>query len=189
MSTLSWLHLPDQASDAEILSQMKRALREADQSAALVVAGDFGGDVTDATAHGDTVGLLFDAPLPVFAISSGLIGRRGLTLLLAADRIVIGPAARMTGDWRTAPGLAPLLLHRLGAALARATIFDPSADVIARLVEHGHAARSSNPDAYVQEIAATLGNGLGHRLKRALKASHELPLREAMSFDLWLTRS
>jgi hypothetical protein len=190
MSTVSsWLHLPDQASDTEVLSQVKRTLREAEQSAALVIAGSFAGEVKDVKAHSDTIGLLLDAPIPVFAVSSGPIGPRGLALLLATDRIVIGPAANTTSDWRRTPGLGPLLHHRLGAAPARAIVLDPSIDIIARLVEHGLAARSSNPDAYVQESTAALGNGLGPRLKRALKAASELPLREALSFDLWLARS
>jgi hypothetical protein len=182
------LDLPAQASDAEILSQVKRALREADRSAVLILAGSFAGDVTDIKAHSDVIGLLLDATIPIFALPSGLIGERGLALLLAADRIIVDHDASMTGGWRASPGLSPLLHQRLGSTLARTIVFDPSTDVLTRFVELGLAVRSSDPERYVQEIAATLEGGLGQRLKRSLRASSELPLKEAVSFDLWFSR-
>ncbi|WP_134498455.1 hypothetical protein [Microvirga pakistanensis] len=189
MSTaLHRLELPDRTTDADILAQVKRSLREAEQATALVISGSFAGEVTDAKAHSDMIGLLLDAPLPVFALPSGPIGSRGLALLLAADRTVLGPEAKTGGDWRTSPGLAPLLRHRLGSTLTGAIIFDPSADLLARVVDYGLAVRVSNPDAHVEEIAAILGDGIGRRLKRALKASGELPLKEAIGFDLWFAK-
>jgi enoyl-CoA hydratase/carnithine racemase len=189
MSTaLHRLELPDQITDADILAQVKRSLREAEQATALVISGALAGEVTDAKAHGDMIGLLLDAPIPVFALPSGLIGTRGLALLLAADRIVLGPEANTGGDWRTSPGLVPLLHHRLGSTLTGAIIFDPSADLLARVVDYGLAVRVSNPDAHIQEIAAVLGDGIGRRLKRALKASSELRLKEAVGFDLWFAK-
>jgi enoyl-CoA hydratase/carnithine racemase len=183
------LELSDQATDKEILAQVKRSLREAEQATALVVSGSFAGEVADAKDLGGIIGLLLDAPIPVFALPSGLIGRRGLALLLAADRIVLGHEASTDEDWRTSPGLAPLLHHRLGTTLTGAIIFDPSADLLARLVDYGLAVRASDPDTYVQEIAAVLGEGVGRHLKRTLKASDELPLKEAVDFDLWFARS
>lgn len=189
MSTLShWLHLPDRASDAEILSQMRRALREAETSAALVIAGSFAGDATDAKAHGELVSLVLDAPIPVFASAIGSVGQRGLALLLAADRAVLAPETQVPREWRASPGLVSLLLHRLGPTAASAALFDPSSDILAHLVEHGHATRTKDPDSHIRESAAALGNGLGSRLKRTLKASSELPLKEAISFDLWFSR-
>ena len=187
-SALHRLDIPDHTSDAELLSQVKRILREAGHSTALVIAGSFAGDVTDVRAHGDAVGLLLDAPMPVFALPSGPIGRRGLALVLAADRAVIGPAANTSSDWRSGPALAPLLRHRLGSMHAEATLFDPAADPLARFVEFGFAVRSEDPEFYVREIAAVLGDGIGRRLKRALKASGELPLKEAIGFDMWFAR-
>jgi hypothetical protein len=189
MSTvLHRLELPDQTADADILAQVKRSLREAEQATALVISGSFAGEVTDAKAHGDMIGLLLDATIPVFALPSGLIGTRGLALLLAADRMVLGPEANTGGDWRTSPGLTPLLHHRLGPTLTKAIIFDPSADLLARLVDHKVAVRASNPDAHVQEISEFLRDGIGRRFKRILKASGELPLKEAVSFDLWFAK-
>lgn len=178
-----------QASEADILSQVKRALREADRSTALVLAGSFAGDVTDIVAHGAVIGLLLDAAIPIFALPSGPIGERGLALLLATDRFVLGDEASMTDDWRATPGLSPLLHRKLGPTLARTIVFDPSPDVLARFVELGLAVRPSDPEAYVQEIVASLGDGLGQRLKRSLRAAGELPLKEAVDFDLWFSRS
>lgn len=190
MSTLSHrMHLPDQAGDAEILSQVKRALREVEISAALVIAGSFAGDVTDVKAHGELIGLVLDAPIPIFASATGAIGQRGLALLLASDRALLAPEAQAPRNWRASPGIIGLLPHRLGPTAARAALFDPSSDILAHLVEHGHATRTKDPDSHIRESAAALGNGLGFRLKRALKASSELPLKEAINFDLWFARS
>jgi enoyl-CoA hydratase/carnithine racemase len=189
MSTaLHRLKLPDQTTDADLLAQLKRGLRDAEQAAALVISGSFAGNVTDVKAHRDMIGLLLDASIPVIALPYGLIGQRGLALLLAADHIVLGPDASTTIDWRTSPGLAPLLHHRLGSTSTGAIIFDPSADLLARAVDHGLAVRASDPDARVQEIAAALGGGIGRRLKRALKAAGELSLKEAVGFDLWFAK-
>jgi hypothetical protein len=189
MSTaLHRLQLPDQAADVDILAQVKRSLREAEHAVALVISGSFAGEVMDAKAHGDLIGLLLDAPLPVLALPSGPVGQRGLAILLTADRIVLGPEVMMDGEWRTSPGLAPLLHHKLGAPLTRAIVFDPSADLFTRLVEHGLAIRASDPDSCLQQIAGALGDGIGRRLKRTLKASGELPLKEALGFDLWFAK-
>jgi hypothetical protein len=189
MSTaLHRLVLPDQTTDADILAHVKRSLREAEQATALVISGSFAREVTDAKAHGDMIGLLLDVQIPVFALPSGLIGTRGLALLLAADRIVLGPEAKTGGDWRTSPGLVPLLHHRLGSTLTAAILFDPSADLLARVVDYGLAVRVSDPDAHIQEIVTVLGDGIGRRIKRALKASSELPLKEAVGFDLWFAK-
>lgn len=189
MSTaLHRLELPDQTTDADLLAQLKRGLREAEQATALVISGSFAGEVTDVKAHGDTIGLLLDSPLPVFARPTGLVGPRGLALMLAADHIVLGPETSTGGDWRTSPGLAPLLHHRLGSTWTAAIIFDPSADPLARFVDHGLAVHASNPDAHIQEIEAVLGDGIGRRLKRAIKAAGELPLKEAIGFDLWFAK-
>lgn len=182
------LDLEDRTTDAEVLAQIKRGLRGAEQAAVLLVSGSFAGSVTDADAHGQTIDLLLDAPMPVLALASGPIGQRGLSLLLTADRIVLGPEARTEVDWRRSPGLAPLLHHRLGRALTGAIMFDPSTDLLARLVDHGLAVRAGDPQVWVEEIAAVLADGIGGRLKRALKASRELPLKEAIGFDLWLAR-
>lgn len=190
MSTVPYrLHLPDQASDAEILSLVKRALREADRSAALVIAGSFAGDIADARIHGETIGLLVDAAIPVFAVPSSLIEQRGVALLLAADRAILGPEAQTSPTWHTSPGLASLLHYKFGPVLAKAIVFDASKDFIARLVEYRQAVRTNEPDAYVQEIAANVGNGVGRQLKRAFKAASELPLKEAVRFDLWFDSS
>jgi hypothetical protein len=189
MSTaLHRLELPDQTTDADLLTQVKRGLREAEHATILVISGSFAGEVTDVKAHGDLIGLLLDAAIPVLALPSGPIGQRGVALLLAADRIVLGPGASTSGNWRRSPGLSPLLHHRLGSTLATAIVFDPSAELLARFMDHGLAVRASDPDAHVQEIAAILGDGIGRRLKRALRASEELPLKEAVGFDLWFAR-
>ena len=190
MSTAPYrLNLPDQSSGAEILALVKRALREADQSTAFILTGSFAGDVTDASLHGETIGLLSEASIPVFALPSGPIGRRGIAYLLAADRVILGPEARTSSDWRTVPGLASLLHVRFGPVPARAIVFDASQDFLARLVEHRHAIRTSDADAHVQEIVAQLGNGVGRQLKRAFKAANELSLKEAIQFDLWFDPS
>jgi hypothetical protein len=33
-----------------------------------------------------------------------------------------------------------------------------------------------------------LGDGIGQRLKRAIQAAGELPLKEAIGFDLWFAK-
>jgi hypothetical protein len=187
-AALHRLHLPDQATDADILAQVKRSLRESEHAVALVISGSFAGNVMDAKAHGDLIGLLLDAPIPVFTLPSGPVGQCGLALLLTSDRIILGSEVMMDGEWRTSPGLAPLLHHKLGSTITGAIVFDPSADLLARLVEHGLAIRASDPASCLQEIADVLGDGIGRRLKRALKASGELPLKEAIGFDLWFSK-
>jgi len=190
MSTVPYqLNLPDHASDAEILAQVKRALREADQAPALLMTGSFAGAVADAKAHGETIGLLTDASIPVFALPSSIIETRGVSLLLAADRVILGPESEISSAWRTSPGLAALLHHKFGPVLARAITFDASKDLLARLVEYGHAVRASEADALAQEMAVNLGDGMGRRFKRAFKAAAELPLKEAIRFDLWCDAS
>jgi len=183
------LDIPDQTTDADILAQAKRGLRDAEHATALAISGSFAGDVADAKAQGDLIALLLDAPLPIFALPSGIIGQRGLALLLAADHIVLGPEASMGDDWRACPGLVPLLHNSLGATLTKAIIFEPTADLLAWLVDHKVAARVSDPDAHVQKIADLLGSGIGRRFKASLKASGELPLKEAVSFDLWFAKA
>jgi enoyl-CoA hydratase/carnithine racemase len=182
------LELPDQIDDADLLAQVKRSLREADQATALIISGSFAGDISDLKVHGDAISLLLDASIPVFALPSGQIGQQGLALLLAADRVVLGPEASLIGDWRTCPAAVPLLCRRLGYALTNSVAFDPSADLLSHLVDHGHATRSDRSDAYLQEIADVFADGNGRRLKRALKASTELPLKEALSFSHWLVK-
>lgn len=190
MSTLPYrLNLPDQASDAEILTQVKRALREADQTSALVITGSFAGDVTDPKAHGETIGLLTDASFPVFALPSGTIEGRGVSLLLAVDRVILGQGIEVSSTWRTSPGLASLLHHKFGPVPARSIVFAASKDLLARLVEYGHAVHVSEPDTYIEEIAAYVGNDVGRQLKRVFKAATELPLKEAIKFDLWCDAS
>jgi hypothetical protein len=183
------LHLPDQASDAEILALVKRALRDADQSAALAITGSFAGEVKDAKIHGEVIGLLVDAPVPVFALPSEPIEQRGVAFILAADRAILGPETQISSDWRSSPGLASLLHHKFGPVLAKSIVFDISQDLLAHLVEHGQAVRSSDPDADVQVITSNVRNGVGRQLKRAFKAASELPLKEAIKFDLWFASS
>jgi len=190
MSTVPYrLSLVDQASDAEILVQVKRALREAEQASALVITGSFAGDVMDVKAHGETIGLLTDASIPTFALPSSSIEARGVSFLLAADRVIFGPGIEISSIWRTSPGLASLLHHKFGPVLARSIVFDASKDLLSRLIEYGHAVRASEPDTYVEEIATNVGNGVGRQLKRAFKAANELPLKEAIKFDLWFDAS
>jgi enoyl-CoA hydratase/carnithine racemase len=190
MSTESHrLHLPDQASDVEIFTLVKRALRDADQSAALVITGSFAGEVNDAKIHGEMIDLLVDALVPVFALPSGSIEQRGVALILAADRAILGPETQISSDWGSSPGLASLLHHKFGPVLAKSIVFNASQDLLARLVEHGQAVRSSEPDADVKAIAVNVGNGVGRQLKRAFKAASELPLKESIKFDLWFASS
>jgi enoyl-CoA hydratase/carnithine racemase len=187
-SSFYQLELPDQGTDGEILIQVKRALREADQFAAVAITGSFEPDVTDVTAHRELISLLLDASLPVFAFPSGPIGQRGLALLLAADRVIFGPEASITEDWRACPGVTPLLHHRFGPLLARTMLFNCSADPIALLLESGFAARAVEPST-AQDMITDLENGLGRQFKRALRASSEMPLKEALNFDLWFARN
>ncbi|MBJ6128104.1 hypothetical protein [Microvirga splendida] len=175
--------------DAERLARMRRALREAEKSAVLVLAGSFDGDVMEVEVIGELTGLLLEAPLPVFALPSGFIGPRGLPILLAADRAMIGSDTSTAGNWRNSPALTVLLHHRLGPLLARAILFSPESDLLAVLTECGFAIRSSDPAADAREVANGLAeNGIGRRFKRSLKASTELPLKEALAFDVWSSR-
>jgi enoyl-CoA hydratase/carnithine racemase len=184
------LELSAGENDAERLGRLRRALRDADQSAVLVIAGSFEGDPTDPNVHGDTLNLLLDASLPVLAAISGPVGPRGFGLLLSADHMILGPGARMTGNWRAAPGATALLHHRFGPPLARRMTFDPVADPLKLLADCGFAARADDPSAEIQNRVAGLAeNGLGRRLKRTLRASSEMPLKEALAFDLWFTRT
>jgi hypothetical protein len=188
-NALQRLEIPGGASDAEVLTQVKRRLREAHGSAALIVTGSFAGNVEDVNAYRDLIGLLTDAAIPVFALPSGSVGQRGLAFLLTADHTFLGQEASLSADWRTCPGLAPLLHYRLGSMLARAVVFDPSADLLMQLAKHGLATCVDNPAVHLKEIAAILGDGAGRRLKRSLRAADELPLKEAFGFDLWFSRS
>lgn len=176
-------------SDGERLGRLKRALRESDQHSALALTGSFEGNIADAKAHSDLIRLLMDTALPVVALPSGTIGPRGLLVLLAADRIILDREANISGNWREAPGIAAILHERLGRLPARALLFDPSADPLAALLDSGVAARLPNPSAHIAEMAESLAGGLGKRLKRALRASSEMPFDEALAFGLWFAPS
>ncbi len=52
-NALQRLEIPGGASDAEVLTQVKRRLREAHGSAALIVTGSFAGNVEDVNAYID----------------------------------------------------------------------------------------------------------------------------------------
>lgn len=189
-STLHRFDLSAQESDRERLARFRRNRRVAEGAPALALAGSFEGDVTDIEAHEELIGLLLDAPLPVFALGNGPFGPRGLSLLLAADLIVFGPEAAIPEDWRESPGIAPLIHHHAGPLVARRMLFDTSADLITLLTETGLAVRSPDPAEHVGEITAGLsGSSLGRRLKRTLKASSEMPLKEALNFDFWFLRT
>ncbi len=174
--------------DGERLGRIKRALRETDRHSALVLTGSFEGNVSDAKAQADLIRLLVDTALPVLALPSGTIGPRGLLLLLAADRIILERETNISGNWRESPGVAAMLHQRLGPLRARALLFDPSADPLAILLDSGVAARLPDPSAHMAEMAASLAGDLGKRLKRALKASSEMPFDEALAFGLWFAR-
>lgn len=182
------LELPDQIHDADLLAAVKRSLRDAEHANGVIISGSFAGDVTDSKAHADVIALLLNAPAPVVVLPSGLISKRGLALLLTADRIVLGPEANLVVDWRKSPGIAPLLCRSVGSAAANSIAFDPTADLLARLVDQGNAVRTDDPDDYLRELQTAFGNGVGRHLKRAFKASSELPLREALNFSFWLSK-
>ncbi|WP_230533891.1 hypothetical protein [Microvirga roseola] len=176
--------------DAERLARMRRAFREAEKAAVLVLAGSFDGDVTDPEALRDLTNLLLETPLPVFALPSGSVGRRGIPLMLAADQAVIGSETSIDGNWRTSPGLTALLHHRVGSSRARAVLFSLATDLLAILVENGFAVRSKDPAAHIRQVAETLEeDGIGRRIKRSLQASTELPLKEALAFDFWFSHN
>lgn len=175
-------------SDEERLRRIKRVLREADQYSALGIAGSFEGSVTDVEAYGELIGLLLEAPVPVFALPLGSVGPRGLAFLLVADRVILGLDASIAANWRESPGIAAILHHRLGPLLARGLLFEHSADPMTLLIRCGLAARSGDPLADTRKMAESLAGDLGKRLKRTLRASAELPLREALAFDLWFAR-
>ena len=182
------LELSGAESDEERLRRIKLVLREADQHSALAVTGSFEGSVTDVEAYGELISLLLEAPLPIFALPLGPVGPRCLAFLLVADRVILGQDASMTGNWRESPGIAAILHHRFGPLPARRLLFEPSPDPVARLIECGLAARSTDPLADTRKIAESLTGDFGRRLKRTLRASAELPLREALIFDLWFAR-
>jgi hypothetical protein len=176
--------------DGDALSRARRALRGAGDNHVLVIAGDFSGPAADPAATGDWIGLLSNTFVPVVTIAQGPVGSRGLVTLLASDQIVLGPDAVLEEDWRNTPALPALAHRRLGPLLARRLFFGAQPDILDILLNAGMAARSSDPDAMLDEILSGFGsmkNHAGH--KRALKAAAELPFAEALTFGLWLHRS
>lgn len=179
------LCLSQASGDIEILRAVRAAARAAGAAPALTVdlPGDGGG--ADRQAAADWIGAISGLPLPVLALGHGRIGARGLTLMIAADRAFVTPDAALTEDWRAAPGLAPLLADRLGAAGARALLFGNGG--IDALVTAGLCERAEDPRAAAHAAAEGFAAD-GRRLKRALVAARELPFTEALAFDLWLPR-
>jgi enoyl-CoA hydratase/carnithine racemase len=173
--------------DAGILRAIKGLARTlADASAvALQCPGDGGG--RDRIAMGQWLASVAALPLPVFAIADGLIGGRGVALIAAADGGFVAPGADLAADWREAPGLAPLLHRRLGAAGARALLFGGGG--LDAFAAAGLCARSDDPENAARSAARSLGSPMtARRLKRSLIASQELPFTEALAFDLWFVR-
>ncbi|MCB5174627.1 hypothetical protein [Microvirga lenta] len=187
---LQRLELSAGETGAERQGRIRRALREAGRSPALVISGSFEGDVADARAHADTVNLLIDATVPVVTLISGPIGPQGFGLMLAADHAILGPDARVVGNWRRASGAMALARNRCGPLLAHRMAFAPSVDPLMLLSDSGFATRAADPALVLEEMIARFAeNGLGRRLKRSLRAASELPLKEALSFDFWFTHA
>ena len=169
------LHLELSGADAALAAALRKTLRTPG-SGALALHGDLSVDLDEAGAAAGWLALVLQAPRPVILRCEGVIGQRGLALMLAADRTSLAPAAALAANWRDAPGLAALAMRRGGPALARALLLGDE-DSTARLVELGLASHET-----AEALATAFDDGWGRR-KRSLRAALELPFNEALDFE------
>ncbi|KPF72428.1 hypothetical protein IP69_03600 [Bosea sp. AAP35] len=162
--------------DAAFAAALRKAFRTPGASPVLI-GGDLGALLHDASSAAAWLTLVVEAPRPMIADCAGVLGQRGLALLLAADVASLRPDSALAEGWRDTPGLAALAVRRGGRKLARALLLDAPA-TLDDLVVVGLASREL-PEVLVERFDA----GFGSR-KRALRAALELPFAEALAFDL-----
>ncbi|WP_332693411.1 hypothetical protein [Bosea sp. (in: a-proteobacteria)] len=167
--------------DATLASRLRKALRSAGD-APLLIAGDFARSFDDADAAFAWLGLLTTSQCLLALQAEGLLGQRGIALMLACDLAFVGPTAALDDAWRETPGLAALALRRSGSALARPLLLG-GIETVDDMAEAGLVL----PLAALEEIADKLDDShlaALRRRKRALRAAEALPFDEALRFDL-----
>ncbi|GMG84943.1 hypothetical protein LNKW23_41590 [Paralimibaculum aggregatum] len=170
--------------DAALAGALRKALRRAGDG--LLIAGDLSGGMDDARGLADWVGALGDAPVPVALAARGPLGPRGVALLLVADLTALAPGVAAPADWPDAPGAPALASRALGPA-ARALVLE-GGDLVAALAATGRLTVADDPLAAAEARLAAAGPGAARR-RASLTAAANLPLREALDFDLWHHRA